>query len=123
MSRSCYRAYTTSTNGSVDVVELPDVRVALAHHVLLRRLVLRPQTSMDLGLLLFPEARAHGAAAGLAAANRGYVSARRRASAPVIIASVELGTKGGFAAGHAQSSGYRCEEGFGSNTLFVLAPL
>ena len=36
---------------------------------------------------------------------------------------LELGTKGGFAAGHAQSSGYRCEEGFGSNTLFVLAPL
>ena len=78
---------------------------------------------MNLGLLLFPEARAHGAAAGLAAANRGYVSARRRGVSASDYCCLELGTKGGFAAGHAQSSGYRCEEGFGSNTLFVLAPL
>ena len=77
---------------------------------------------MDLGLVLLPEARAHGAAAGLAAANLCF-----RAAAAGVSASdyccLELGTKGGFAAGHAQSSGYRCEEGFGSNTLFVLAPL
>ena len=71
MSRSSDGTDGTPSNGSVDVVELPDVRVALAHHVLFRRLVLRPQRSMNLGLLLFPEARAHGAAAGLAAANLG----------------------------------------------------
>ena len=54
------------------------------------------------------------------------IVARSRAAAGVSASDyccLELGTKGGFAAGHAQSSGYRCEEGFGSNTLFVLAPL
>ena len=71
MSRSCYGTDGTPSNSGIYIIELPDVRVALAHHVLFRGFMLGPQTSMDLGLLLFPEARAHGAAV-FAAANLGY---------------------------------------------------
>ena len=68
MFRSRDRAYTTSSNGRVDVVELGNISISLPHHVLLGRLVLRSERPVHLGLLLAGET-AHGAAAGLAAAN------------------------------------------------------
>ena len=76
MFRSRYRAYTTSSNGRVDVVELRDISISLPHHVLFGRLVLGAERPVHLGLLLFPQACTHGAATRLAAANRGELARR-----------------------------------------------
>ena len=78
MFRSRDRAYTTSSDRGIYIIKLRNVRVSLPHHVLLGRLVLGAERPVHLGLLLFPQACAHGAAARLAAANLGYLSVPRR---------------------------------------------
>ena len=88
MFRSRDRAYTTSSNRGIYIIELRNVRVSLPHHVLLGRLMLGAERPVHLGLLLTGET-AHGAAARLAAANLEKLS-RRVGSGAVVFAALVL---------------------------------